>query len=335
MCSKDQRHARTCVYCHREWQAKDVRARYCSTRCQYLASGSRVILACQACGRDFECKAMEMRAGRRFCSRACMLGVRRRPTKTCPECGNIFAPRRRKDASKGKGIYCSKKCAGSARRAGKRDGRWKEAQELRACRATVKPSQRMYADIQKAMHRHLVGIADLYRKLSAWRPCLHCGGPLKSHARENTKFCSITCSAAYCHDVSCRKCGRTLIKKGAQGKQPYCVSCKRKAVKQWKRQTGKSIAKRAKRYGVERVPYIRKELLRRDGWQCQLCLVPLLKRWTYNKQTLFPHPRNATLDHIVPMSKGGADAPWNIQACCLQCNGKKSASSKGQLRLNV
>jgi 5-methylcytosine-specific restriction endonuclease McrA len=98
---------------------------------------------------------------------------------------------------------------------------------------------------------------------------------------------------------------------------------------------GRGIKQRAIRYGVLREPYCRKDLLERDCWTCQLCRVPLLKTWKYHKDTLVPHLRNATLDHIVPMSKGGADAPWNIQACCLNCNGRKSATVKGQLRFRM
>jgi 5-methylcytosine-specific restriction endonuclease McrA len=30
-----------------------------------------------------------------------------------------------------------------------------------------------------------------------------------------------------------------------------------------------------------------------------------------------------TIDHIVPMSRGGANVPANIVACCLSCNSKK------------
>jgi 5-methylcytosine-specific restriction endonuclease McrA len=66
-----------------------------------------------------------------------------------------------------------------------------------------------------------------------------------------------------------------------------------------------------------------------------LCGHKLRRRWTYNKKSLVPHPRNATIDHIVPMSKGGADAQWNVQSCCLDCNGKKSATAKGQLRFRM
>ena len=334
MCDSQKRHARTCVHCQREWQAKCPTARHCSTRCQYLASGSRVILACPLCGSDFECKAMEVRAGRRFCSKACMLDARRRATKLCLECGGVFTPKLRKDPRKGKGLYCGKKCAGAARRAGKRDGRWKEAQELRACRAKVKPSQRMYAAMQEAMRKHLQSIANLYQALHDYRPCLNCGGPPKDHATERTRFCSIKCSAEYEWKCPCSSCGTSFSKRGVHGGgTALCIDCRAKARRQYRKY--RNIASRAKKHGVATERYVRESLLERDGWQCQLCGAKLLRKWTYHKRTLIPHPKNATLDHIIAMAWGGADAPWNIQACCFACNSKKSASSKGQLRLRL
>lgn len=330
MCSKDKRHDRTCVHCLREWQAKDARARYCSTRCQYLAAGSRVILACQACGREFECKAMEMRAGRQFCSRACMLNVRRRPNKSCPECGKTFSPRQRNDVRKGKGIYCSKKCAGAARRAGKREGKWKEAQELRACRAKVKPSEHMYAAIEKAMKRQTDSITLLWVKLSSQRWCEVCG----TSCRDDQRCCSHKCARRILHERQCKHCNRIVVSSGFLPKR-VCKRCSKRLRNKWKRLQGRGIKQRAIKYGVVREPYRRNDLLDRDQWTCQLCGCALLRKWTYNKSTWVPHLKNATLDHIVPMCKGGDDAPWNIQACCLGCNGRKSDSKKGQLRFRL
>ena len=331
-----QGHSRICHQCGKCWTAKDRRARFCSTRCQYLASGSRVILACKACGTSFECKAMEMRQGRQFCSMACMLNLRRKPPRTCLGCGISFFAKVNTDPRKGKGEYCSKKCAGAARRDGRRVGRWQEARELRQCRAAVKPSQKMYAAIQKAMARQWASVASLWRKMNTWRPCRHCDGPLPEHACDSTSFCSILCSSKYEHQVECGKCGKSFLRKGMQGRRrPFCHTCKRKRLNKQKRAYGKGIRQRAKRFGVERVPYSRDEVFSRDRWQCQLCWRSLLRRWTYNKTSLVPHLRNATIDHIMPMSKGGADAEWNVQACCLECNGKKSANAKGQLRLRI
>jgi 5-methylcytosine-specific restriction endonuclease McrA len=257
-------------------------------------------------------------------------------SRVCLHCGSTFDRKLKKDKRKDRGDYCNRKCAGAARRAGKRSGRWKEAQELRACRAKVKPSQRMYAAMQEVMRKHLQSIANLYQALHDYRPCLNCGGPPKDHAREQTMFCSILCAAEYPHEVQCGSCGKPFVKNGMQGRRnPLCHTCKRKQINKQKRSYGKGIRERAIRFGVERVPYRRDDVFDRDGWHCQLCQCDLLRKWTYNKTTLAPHPKNATIDHIVPMSKGGADAEWNVQACCFECNGRKSATKKGQLRFRL
>ena len=300
-----------------------------------MASGSRVVLACQACGKDFDCKAREMKAGRRFCSKSCMLNVRRKPPRNCLGCGILFFARVHADPRKGKGQYCSKKCAGAARRDGRRTGRWAEGIERRLCRARVKPSQRMYAAMQDAMRRHIDGIQSLWQAMAEWRPCLHCGGSLNVYATERTMFCSIKCASKHEYAATCSDCGKSFAKIGKQGKACRCDECKAKRVRFWKRQSGRNIASRARKYGVARVRYRRHDIFERDGWRCQLCGELLRRKWACNKRTLAPHARNATLDHIVPMSKGGADAEWNVQACCFGCNSKKSATAKGQLRLRL
>ena len=35
-------------------------------------------------------------------------------------------------------------------------------------------------------------------------------------------------------------------------------------------------------------------------------------------------PPQRTVDHAVPLSRGGADAPHNWRVCCLSCNQKKA-----------
>ncbi|NJR41179.1 MAG: hypothetical protein HC781_22980 [Leptolyngbyaceae cyanobacterium CSU_1_4] len=34
--------------------------------------------------------------------------------------------------------------------------------------------------------------------------------------------------------------------------------------------------------------------------------------------------QNLTLDHVIPLSKGGSDLPGNLACACLQCNSSKS-----------
>jgi 5-methylcytosine-specific restriction endonuclease McrA len=50
----------------------------------------------------------------------------------------------------------------------------------------------------------------------------------------------------------------------------------------------------------------RRGVLRRDGHRCAYCT-----------------GQAATVDHVVPRSRGGADSWENLVACCLRCNGVK------------
>ena len=42
----------------------------------------------------------------------------------------------------------------------------------------------------------------------------------------------------------------------------------------------------------------------------------------------------ATLDHIIPLSKNGPHAYYNVQTLCRKCNTKKRNNVKGQLIFN-
>jgi len=56
---------------------------------------------------------------------------------------------------------------------------------------------------------------------------------------------------------------------------------------------------------------VRKKILARDGMVCNYC-----------QRTMAP--AEATVDHVVPLSKGGARLdPANLVACCLKCNSSK------------
>lgn len=60
-------------------------------------------------------------------------------------------------------------------------------------------------------------------------------------------------------------------------------------------------------------PGRRFEVLRRDNFTCRYCgaSAPDVK---------------LEVDHVVPQSRGGSDAPWNLVASCETCNRGKSAT---------
>lgn len=87
-------------------------------------------------------------------------------------------------------------------------------------------------------------------------------------------------------------------------------------------------AKRARKRNAKTETVRTLDVLNRDGWKCGLCGRKINARHKY------PHPRSASLDHIVPLSRGGEHSMRNVQASCLECNLKKRTAPMGeQLRL--
>jgi hypothetical protein len=60
------------------------------------------------------------------------------------------------------------------------------------------------------------------------------------------------------------------------------------------------------------------EIFSRDNWTCQICSKEI------DMEKAFPHPKSASLDHIIPISKGGTHEAKNVQCAHLRCNIRKS-----------
>lgn len=71
-----------------------------------------------------------------------------------------------------------------------------------------------------------------------------------------------------------------------------------------------------------------KEIFLRDGWICQIC-----KR-RVNKRLSWPSPFSASLDHIIPLKKGGTHEAKNVQLAHLRCNlSKCDRAANDQMRM--
>lgn len=55
----------------------------------------------------------------------------------------------------------------------------------------------------------------------------------------------------------------------------------------------------------------------RDDWVCQLC------QRAIDPEVVWPDPMSASVDHIVPLSKGGTHSMINVQSAHLRCNSSK------------
>ena len=73
--------------------------------------------------------------------------------------------------------------------------------------------------------------------------------------------------------------------------------------------------------------YTALEIAERDGWRCAICRKRIGQSYAY------PHPRSLSIDHIIPIAKGGDDVKSNVQSAHLHCNMSKHTGGIDQLRL--
>lgn len=122
---------------------------------------------------------------------------------------------------------------------------------------------------------------------------------------------------------TCRWCALAFMSEwhGQGGLLPrYCSSrCK--------------LANRRSRRSIrERASFVadvnRGSIFVRDDWRCHIC-----KR-KVSKVKQVPHPRAATIDHLVPLAQGGTHEPANVATACFECNCIKSdGAANDQLML--
>ena len=67
-------------------------------------------------------------------------------------------------------------------------------------------------------------------------------------------------------------------------------------------------------------PQTRRRIYERDGWLCVWCTVKVA-------QQLAPGICLASVDHVVPRSRGGSNRPGNLITCCATCNTKRGHRS--------
>lgn len=162
------------------------------------------------------------------------------------------------------------------------------------------------------------------------RTCAECGDPLPRLAR---RYCSLVCSGRargipYRDQVphDCQHCGVTFTTHRPNVR--YCSDqCQRNAAHKRHRERHPQVWTDARRDAYHRRrarkqaaatgrPVRMAEIRQRDADTCGLCGDPVgNERW--------PHPLSPSLDHVVPLSRGGAHDPDNVQLAHLSCNVRK------------
>lgn len=169
------------------------------------------------------------------------------------------------------------------------------------------------------------------RRASQNATCTHCGNTFIKTAAES-KFCSRRCANTF--NTSNRpKQTSSKTYKGKQltllccqicnslfgSAQPMAKTCSEecRATLVARRYKAKCEKRRAQKFKVHYEPVNRNDIFERDNWRCGLCYEEI------DQSLAWPHPKSKSIDHIVPVSKGGAHEPGNLQAAHLGCNSSK------------
>lgn len=218
----------------------------------------------------------------------------------CPNCGGDVPP---KSATGPQATYCSTKC------------------RTRACYVRRKAAGTILrpAPIVKRERR-----------------CAQCDATFLA-PRRDSRLCGRKCERAWLAANETRRCSvegcrRTLRAKG------LCNPCYRKA----RRQQG--ISESSPWTDARRDAYHRRRALKkgtatgesvnladikvRDKGRCHLC-----SRRVPDKP--WPHPLSPSLDHVIPLSRGGAHDPANVRLAHLRCNTAKGNREVGEQLLLI
>lgn len=124
----------------------------------------------------------------------------------------------------------------------------------------------------------------------------------------------------------CRQCGSKFQPQYKKLKNYCSTNCKEEYNRQARRSNESHYA-RARKFGVAREKIVPTKVFKRDNYTCQCCGIKTDKSLVKENSNLDNEP---TLDHIIPMSKGGPHTYGNVQTMCRKCNTMKGDTVIGQ-----
>lgn len=155
------------------------------------------------------------------------------------------------------------------------------------------------------------------------RNCRECKKEYAPKQRSESFFCSQDCK----NKNRRKKDKEKLI---ASKSERICIGCEKiipktaRADKKWCSEDCSSKARGHTMNVTRRIKtseplgvFRRVDIYNRDNWICQICKKPI------DKKLPFPNPNCASLDHIVPLSRGGTHESTNVQLAHLSCNTSK------------
>lgn len=160
--------------------------------------------------------------------------------------------------------------------------------------------------------------------LTGERTCVRCGVDIAGRDKRS-RHCSPRCrdrdyaGAAIGTVRACLHCAVSFAP--TKGTHVYCSrECRARADVERNREAynRRNAERRARERGAScGEAFTRTEVFERDGYICQLCFAPT-DWWRGGR-----HPLSPSLDHIVPLNRGGSHALDNVWTAHFACNAAK------------
>lgn len=261
-----------------------------------------VIIDCEWCGEEhtylYKGGRKKKFCGKKCADRASHLRQSYKYSSNCLECGESFS------SSNKEAMFCSYVCSyyGTSR----------QEKECESCGSVfIGGNNRRYCSI------------DCRREE---RVCPVCNDSFNVLPGYSTVYCSSHCygNDKVKYESYCDNCGEMFKGKKNRANKFCSWECYYK-----KRTNGGFVRnystkvfvdsglKRARKYNAKRETINVRKVFDNDNWLCGICgeLV--------DKEIPYPDRESASVDHIVPLSKGGNHTYDNLQIAHLQCNLKK------------
>lgn len=243
---------------------------------------------------------------------------------TCKRCGLLITRTRKvRDALK----YCSKTCAASSREFAARNcsvcsisfipKSSTQSYCTKSCLETAKANRKALVPSFCKVFFGVCGFCERTFSGQREKPRRMCsqdywnGHNLKLAAEKLRKQNNVPDTRLCAH---CRATFRPTV-----AKHIYCIEqCLDRSLKRQRKHKLRTVAVEIVRLGI---------LIERDSGRCQLCGTKV------KLDAIVPHPKAPTIDHIIPISKGGIHSYSNTQLAHFQCNSQRSNIKPAQMRL--
>jgi 5-methylcytosine-specific restriction endonuclease McrA len=238
----------------------------------------------------------------KYCSYTCMNKDKEAPTYFCKNCGKEYKPK-----SSDRINYCSRECYFESIKVEYVDG----YVEGSSCRVYF----------NKCLYCGKIKVSERAGKYCSDK-CYRADSKEETRERSRNRNMELT---DWDRVRTCAECGKKFTKEsyGKKGLRCFCSEeCARSANRRIRKNLKYKRRARVKEALVDRGITIEK-LFVRDHGRCAICGRKL------KISDVVPSKYAPTVDHIIPLSRGGKHAWYNVQLACFLCNSMKGDRSHG------